>query len=278
MYCLSIITRRTEHGTRLCFIALSILLVLSSQAAWAELEANAPVKDAVKTVVFSPGTRVMVFQPGAGQWTLTTYSRTQPGSEFYSNNRLYRAVDTYRARIIADITGGKLAEADLPYDDKSRRPTDGDVVQVLDKDLQFAEHAVFGTVTPGAAIRFQGKVYNVKADHSLTDTKITYAASECALQRITVTSHGLRHITDRHTTNGKQNAGKSIFHAAKDIKALIKDAELASPTIEENGYLKRDVDAGRNIGYDGRNRKQTSTYRVITTQSGSIVTAYPILP
>jgi len=97
-------------------------------------------------------------------------------------------------------------------------------------------------------------------------------------QHIEVTPSAWQHIMDRHTVGGARSAGTSIFNPGEDIRALIKKAELITPVREENGYLKREFDAGHIIGTDPATGKQTSRCRVIATQSGKLVTAYPVAP
>lgn len=226
----------------------------------------------------TPDTRVITFSSGSGQWVLTTFAQVKPGSEFYFNNQLYRAADSDKPQVVLSADAGRLAEADLPLDKTSRRPEVGDVVQVLGKDLRFVAHAMLSAVPTGETIRFQGIAYTVAADRSLVETRTVFRAATTTLQRIEITKSAWQHIRDGHTVGGTENAGKSIFNPGENIQALIKNAELLTPVPEANGNLKRDFDAGRNIGMDGLGGRQTSTYRVITTQSGKLVTAYPIVP
>jgi hypothetical protein len=253
---------------RLCGIAVLLLtLNFSSSAVWSNsVTAAAPVQ-------FAPGTRVVMFEPGAGQWLLTTFGQTKPVSEFTFNNQLYRVVDSDKATVVPNVDAARLAEADLPFDRTSHRPASGDVVQVLDKDMRFAAHALLSTVQPGTTVRFEGKAYSVGADHSLSDTVLLYS---CPLRRIEITRSAMQHITDRHTIGGTKNAGAGIFSPSENIPALIMNAQLVAPVVEPNGYVKRVFDAGRIIGGEGP-KGQTSTYFVIATQSGKLVTAYPVV-
>lgn len=262
-----------------------LLVVFSSLAVWANSDSkfNAPLfaGDATKNapqVRFARDTRLMLFLPGKGQWVLGTFAQAKLGNEFYYNNQLYRVVDSEKSQLVLNVDAGKLLEADLQYQEISRRPRTGDIVQVLDKNSLFEAHALLDTVQPGAIIRFQGRAYSVKADRSLVNTGTVFSSATSPLQRIEITRSGLKHVMDRHTPSGAMNTGKSIFNVGEDIQALIKNAEIAAPVMEKNGYLRRDFDVGRNIGIDGRTTRQTSTYRVITTQSGKLVTAYPMVP
>jgi hypothetical protein len=95
---------------------------------------------------------------------------------------------------------------------------------------------------------------------------------------IAVSASALQHITDRHTVGGAETDGKSIFNAGESITALIKSAEQVSPVPQAGGNLARVCDAGRIIGIDRATGRQTSTYSVITTDSGQLVTAFPGRP
>lgn len=99
-----------------------------------------------------------------------------------------------------------------------------------------------------------------------------------APRHIEISNGAWQHIIDRHTAGGSMNAGKSVFNAGVDIRALIRGAETASPISEPNGRLERVVDAGRDIGTDRATGRQTRTYTVITTESGELVTAFPGVP
>lgn len=95
---------------------------------------------------------------------------------------------------------------------------------------------------------------------------------------IEITESALQHVIDRHTVGGSMTAGKSIFSSGENVRDLIKDAELLAPTPQDRGNYQRVVDAGRTIGIDRRTGQPTSTYTVITTESGKLVTAFPGLP
>lgn len=252
---------------RLCIaVALFITFFSTNSVVWASSEAQ---------VNFAQNTRIMLFSPS--EWVLSTFEQAKPGNEFYFNNQLYRVVDSDKAQFVLKIDASKLFEADRQYDKISRRPVASDLVQALDKDIRFVEHALLGTVQPGSTVRFQGRAHKVKTDRSLTNTGITFSSAISPLQRIEITRSGLQHIMDRHTIGGTMNAGKSIFNTGENIQALIKDAQLAAPVQQAGGNCQRVFDAGRIIGTDRATGKQTSTYRVITTQSGKLVTAYPVL-
>ncbi len=220
----------------------------------------------------------MLFIPGVVRWIPATFEQAKPGDEFVCGGQLYRALESNRAQVVSNIGVGRLVEADLPLDNTSRRPVSGDVVQVFDKDTQFAAHAVLETVQLGATIRFQGKVYTVAPDRSLTDTGKVFSAATCTLRRIDITPQGMQHVTERHTVGGNGNAGKSIFSPGENIQTLIRYAQLVSPVLEANGYFKRDFEAGRVVGTIGQGGRRSSVYRVITTQTGKLVTAYPVVP
>ena len=270
-----------KQHSRYVLIALLLTLIISNLAGCATPETQSkpplPARNSTRFDFFSAQTLVMLFSSSTGEWILTTFEQAKPGDEFTFNNQLYRVFDSAKALVVPKIDTSELIEADLPYDNTSRRPKPGDVVQILDKGMQFMEHAVLSTVPPGATIRFQGKVYSVTKDRSLADTKTIFPATTSKLRRIEITKSAMQHITDRHTVGGTKNAGASIFNAGENIQTLIKNAQLTAPVIEANGYFKRVFDAGRNIGVDGRTGKRTSTYRVITTQSGKLVTVYPVV-
>lgn len=123
----------------------------------------------------------------------------------------------------------------------------------------------------------------VRLAPSPTATDATHYAGETKARAadtsgIQVSGSSLRHVTDRHTAGGTMTAGKSVFNSGEDVGALIRNAASASPTQEPNGRLCRVVNAGRNIGVDRATGAQTSTYTVITTESGQLVTAFPGLP
>lgn len=229
------------------------------------------------TYSFAPDTRVMLFAPDEGQWTIAKFSQSKPGSEFFYNSRLYHTVDSQKAFYIPGIDAGKLFEADVQYSSTSHKPLPGDAVQVLDKDIRFVEHAILNKVQPGTIVRFQGGAYKVKSDRSLVNTGMTFSSEIMNLQRIEITSSGMRHVQDRHMTGGTMTSGKSIFFPSEDFKSLIKCAQLTTPEEEDNGLFKRVFDAGRLIGYQ-TNGRQTSTYLVITMKNGKLVTAYPVAP
>jgi hypothetical protein len=109
-----------------------------------------------------------------------------------------------------------------------------------------------------------------------SDLRTSVPAATSTSDSIEITDSAWQHITDRHTVGGAKSSGASIFNQGEDIRALIKMAEGISPVLEANGYLKREFDAGHIIGTDPATGRQTSTCRVIATQSGKLVTAYPV--
>lgn len=245
-------------------LALNIVLALLAASA----------SCAAEQVIFARDTRVMLFSPAAGQWALATFGQTRPGSEFYFGSQLYRVISADRARVVPGIDAARLLEADLQCNGAARPPKAGDAVQVLDKDSRFTEHTLLASAPPGSTIRFQGKAYTIKADRSLASTAAILPPEATPLQRIEITASAWRHIADRHTPGGSKSAGTSVFLAGVDIRALIVNAQLTSPVLESNGLLKRFFEAGRGIGTDASGRKLTA-YRVITTPSGKLVTAFP---
>lgn len=165
-----------------------------------------------------------------------------------------------------------------------------DVVRVMDKAAEYVAFTVLNTMQPGAAIGFQCVISGLNTNSSTAETatkptepaKTPQPADKHEVKNevrypIEITSSGWEHVMSRHTAGGAQNAGKSIFSQGVDIRALIKDAETVVPVRESNGYYSRERDAGSKVGYDGRSGKPTNVYRVITTQSGQLVTAYPVL-
>ncbi|MHB0999932.1 MAG: hypothetical protein ACYC27_11865 [Armatimonadota bacterium] len=262
-------------------LALILILVMGSIAVQVNpaVQSGTPVtsSSSLRSDYFTSDARVMLFVPDQGQWMLTKFRQTKPGSEFYFNNSLYRAVDSETALFVPKIDAGKLYEADQQYSQNSRKPLPGDAVQVLDKDIRFVEHSVLSTVQPGTIIRFQGRAYKIKADRSLANTEMVFSSDILNLQRIEITASGFRHVQDRHMVGGTMTAGKSIFFPTEDVKSLIKCAQLTTPEEQDNGLFKRVFDAGRFIGAE-TNGKHTSTYLVITMKSGNLVTAYPVRP
>lgn len=223
---------------------------------------------------FAPRTRVMLFS--ADRWAIAEFQHAQSGNEFLHNNRLYRVLDSQTAKPRMTVTTSKLFEADRVADDSSRKPAATDVVQVLSKELRFIEHSLLKNVPLQSTIRFQGRLYNLQSARSLKAAGNAPPHS-AVYQHIQITRSSTRHIIDRHTVGGSKSAGASIFLPSEDIDLLIRQAELVTPVLEENGYVSREFDAGRPIGTDGRTGKQTSTYRVISTRTGKLVTAYPVL-
>lgn len=175
----------------------------------------------------------------------------------------WAGAETQPAASATGAAGTNTAELDL-----------GDVAQVVNGAAECAACTVLGAFQPGAAVCFN----YVTADQVKTaqPAKEQEATNEVTYP-IEITQSAWQHVMKRHTAGGPENAGKSIFNAGVDIRALIKKAETATPVPEPNGYYSREFDAGRNIGYDGRSGEQTRVFRVITTQAGKLVTAYPVV-
>lgn len=248
--------------------SLLIVLLISSLAGCANSQTTSST-----LVNVSAQTRIVMFQPVSGQWVITTFGKAKPGNEFYFSKQLFRVIDSSRAQVVLLVDSARLFEADRPSDAASRQPRAGDVVQILGADTRPVSHALYEQVKPGGAIRFQGIAYSVSSQGL---TKI-YSSATSRLQRIEITSSAWQHVKDRHTPGGSMTAGKSVFNSGVDVGALIVDAQLLAPEPSRNNCA-RICDAGRNIGVDRATGRQTSTYTVITTQSGKLVTAYPGLP
>lgn len=229
----------------------------------------------IASIDFKDDAPILLFSPKDSVWIPAQFAQTKPGDEFCFQGQLYRVSESGKASRISDIDAVKLFEADRPYDKTGRQAKTFDVVQVLDKNMEFIEHALLCNTQSDTAIRFQGRTYTVKPDRSLSETGTIFWASNSSLQRIEVTKGALQHITDRHTIRGTTTAGKSIFNAGEDIQALINNAELIVPVAQSDGRCQRILNYGRMIGTDGITGRQISTYMVITTQSGVLVTAYP---
>jgi hypothetical protein len=73
-------------------------------------------------------------------------------------------------------------------------------------------------------------------------------------------------------------AGKSVFSAGEDVKALIVAAEATKPVQQAAGNFERIVDAGRVIGIDRATGQPTTVYTVITNSADKLVTAFPGRP
>ncbi len=249
---------------RLLWVLPLLALLLSDLAGCAEPDSTARI---------SPDARVIALTQG--RWTLTTFGQVKQEEEFWRDRKLYRATGPGKAEFVLDANARALYEADRGFDSNSRKPKASDVVQVLDESCECLSHAVLSTLPPGARIGFQGAAY-VKEASGPSSTGAHF--SEASLQAIEITRGALQHITDRHTVGGAKTAGKSVFSAGEDIVALISDAQLLTPVAQSRGNCKRIFDAGRTIGTDRATGRQTSTYTVITTQSGKLVTAFPGLP
>ena len=94
-------------------------------------------------------------------------------------------------------------------------------------------------------------------------------------EAITITQTGLKHVLDGHVAGGVNSAGKSLFNAGADVKALIKGAESTVPETLPNGDLRFTVDAGSSVGVDRSTGSATSKYTVVTDASRNLLTAHP---
>ena len=264
------------------FVWTAVLAACLMAVCWNFTGTAAPQQSTTATAIgiaplpqFISSSRVVLYDSDTSEWNLTTFSQAKPANEIYYNGWLYRVINSGKLEFILQTDPGRLFEADRAFDKTSRRPTPNDIVSVRHKDTQFVTHELFSNVQPDTNIRFQGKTFVLKADRKLIDLGIDNSIMIGSLQHIEVTNSSWQHIMARHTVNGSQNAGASVFYPGEDIKALIKLAELITPTQESNGYYSRDCDAGHSIGYDGARYPKTTSFKVIATQSGKLVTAYP---
>lgn len=257
--------RRQRAGV----FSLIILLLISSLAGCANSQTTSNTQES-----FSAQTRIVVFVPGSRQWVVTTFGMTRPGSEFYFSKKLFRVVGSGKAQVFLPVDSAKLFEADRPSDASSRQPKAGDVVQILGADTRPVSHVLYDQVKPGNSIRFQGVAYSVSSQ-GLAKTS---SSATSTLQRIEITASAWQHVIDRHIPGGSMTAGKSVFNSGVDVRSLIVDAQLLAPVPQSRGNCERVCDAGRGIGVDRTTGRQTSTYTVITRQSGKLVTAFPGLP
>lgn len=97
-------------------------------------------------------------------------------------------------------------------------------------------------------------------------------------EAITITEKGLAHIAARHLIGGAKTAGKSLFNAGTDVRALVKAAEGVAPTTNGVGNLERIVQAATTVGTDRATGQATSVYTVVTKPNGELVTAFPGRP
>lgn len=142
--------------------------------------------------------------------------------------------------------------------------------------------------TREGAVRIEGirqkpgvhRVYNleVEGEHWYFASRKCVLSHNTCPTKINQTKKGLEHVTDRHTTGGAQSAGKSVFSQGEDISKLVEAAEGVAPKPQSGGNFERIVDAGRPIGIDRATNQATSTYTVITTPAGDLVTAFPGVP
>lgn len=261
--------RQRQAGIRRCCALIALLFLVTSCS-------SAPVD-------LSPDSKVSVFTTQTEEWVQTRSSQVKPGSEFTFDGHLYRSDDAGRAEIVPNIDSGKLERADRPYDSSSfTSPRNNDAVQVLDAGLRVTRHAVLSKAEPRSRLCFHGRVYYLEASRNLAYRGVvTIARTPSGLEKtlvrsqpIEITQSGLRHVVDRHTSDGSSNAGKSVFYLSESLESLIRDAVYWMPT-PSRGNMQRVIDAGRPIGIYRSTGKPTNVYTVITTTSGKLVTAFP---
>lgn len=95
---------------------------------------------------------------------------------------------------------------------------------------------------------------------------------------INITEKGLAHIAQRHMVAGAKAAGKSVFNAGTDVKALVQAAGSTPVTTNAVGNLERVVQASTTVGTDRATGAATSVYTVVTKPNGDLVTAFPGRP
>jgi hypothetical protein len=238
---------------RTVFVMLLVSLLMTSGLAYAVK--SRPVARTSATLVVQRGEieiegPILSIDEKARLLVLEARKITSPGGKSTEIAPPRNKTVTIGSLTLMSIGGGVASKLDLA----DLRPDD--VVCVIGKDLGV------GKPLPARLVIVKAKVEAYRSP---------------AGQHIEITSSALRHIMDRHTVDGTKNAGTSIFNAEVDIRALIKSAETVTPVLETNGRLKRVIDAGRIVGTYPDTGKQTSKYRVITTQSGKLVTAYPAM-
>lgn len=95
---------------------------------------------------------------------------------------------------------------------------------------------------------------------------------------IKIGSTQLDHIIVRHTVDGAESLGKSIFSSEVDIVRLINNASSVTAVRQAGGNFERVVTASNSIGIDRVTGKLTNIYTVITDSSNNLVTAFPGKP
>jgi hypothetical protein len=95
---------------------------------------------------------------------------------------------------------------------------------------------------------------------------------------IVITLDRLSHVINRHTVEGAQTAGRSVFAAGEDVVQLTRAAERVEPIRQAGGNFKRVVDAGRTIGIDRATGQATTLYTVITSVASHLITMFPGVP
>ena len=122
-----------------------------------------------------------------------------------------------------------------------------------------------------------GKIINNPTVNKMT-SNVGNAAGAGSSTAINIGTSSLTHVLNRHVAGGIKSAGKSIFSNSKEITTLVRSAESVEPILQENGKLRRIIDAGRIIGIDRTTGQPTSWYTVITDATNSLVTTHPGLP
>jgi hypothetical protein len=98
------------------------------------------------------------------------------------------------------------------------------------------------------------------------------------LQSISITESGLSHIRARHTINGVDSLGKSIFSEGVNLTELINKGQNVPRSLQLGGNYQRIVNADRIIGIDRTVGIETNTYTIITNSADELITAFPGRP
>ena len=165
-------------------------------------------------------------------------------------------------------------------------------VNAPDPDDQLGPYAIAvarGTqmAEPGVRLAFNGLALfgNLVAPGSMIAAQCISDPGSCskgnialAVLPIIIPEARLTKVLHAHTAGGLLSAGKSLFSAGEDVRALIQAAESAKTTVQAGGNIERIVDAGRVIGFDRSTGQITSIYTVITDRSGNLITAFPGRP
>lgn len=143
---------------------------------------------------------------------------------------------------------------------------------VNNEDLSGFDEVLVG----GALIPYGGKLF--KATKVVKNGKRVLEVVEVGMKTIAVSSSRMEHVINRHTINGIDSAGKSIFFEGENIEKLIKKAENAISTKQNGGNYERIIEADRNIGMDVSTGNTTKIYTVITDSENNLVTVFPGRP